>query len=81
LNDATFDLTTWKGAEQMTYIRDLTKTEAFAEFGAILKNRLNEYSAPASDGSIVVECWSKYIKRLDHGSWLYHVHDFYALKN
>ncbi len=60
----------------MNYFRDLTKTDAFAEYGAVLDNPVNEYSAIAEDGSVVVECWSTLIKRIADGVWRYHVDDF-----
>jgi hypothetical protein len=60
----------------MTYYRDLTKTEAFAEYGAVLNNPLNGYSAVAEDQSVVVECWGHLIKRIADGVWRYHVDDF-----
>ena len=39
----------------MNYFRDLTKTEAFAAYGAKVKKPLNEYSAIADDGSVVLD--------------------------
>lgn len=60
----------------MPYFRDLTKTEAFAEFGAVLNNPVNEYSAVAEDRSVVIECWGHLINRIGDGVWRYCVDDF-----
>jgi hypothetical protein len=60
----------------MTYFRDITKTEAFAAYGAVLNNPLNGYSAVANDHSVVVECWGHLIKRIGDGVWRYQVDDF-----
>jgi len=57
----------------VNYYRDKTKTEAFAEFGAKTDNKINEYSAVANDGSIVLECWSQYIKLLPDRIWRYQI--------
>ena len=60
----------------MNYFRDLTKTEAFAAYGSKVKNPLNEYSAIAGDGFVVLECWTHLIddKRPD-GVWRYEISD------
>jgi hypothetical protein len=57
----------------MTYYADKTKTEAFAEFGARTNNKINEYSAIARDGSIVLECWYQHVKLLPDRRWRYQV--------
>ena len=61
----------------MSYFRDITKTEAFAQYGAKLNNPINEYSAIATDGSVILECWTHLIddKRPD-GKWRYQIDDF-----
>jgi hypothetical protein len=59
----------------VSYSRDLTLTEAFAEYGAILGNHINEYSAIAKDGSVVIGCWERRIKRTAPGVWRYEVRD------
>lgn len=56
-----------------TFFRDKTKTEAFAEFGAKTNNKVNEYSAVANDGSIVLECWSQHITTLPDRIWRYQI--------
>ncbi|HEY6640602.1 hypothetical protein [Povalibacter sp.] len=43
----------------------LSYTQAFHAFGAKLVNRMWAYSAVASDGSIVVSCWSHKLKLQD----------------
>ena len=57
----------------MSYFRDITKTEAFAGFGARTNNRVNEYSALADNGKIVLECWDQYINTLADGTWRYQI--------
>ena len=66
----------------MSYSRNLTKTEAFREYGATVKNVLNEYSAIANDGSVVLECWTHLIddKRPD-GAWRYQIDDLSTWTN
>ena len=36
---------------------ELTFTEAFAKYGAVLKNAMWAFSAIADDGSLVLSCW------------------------
>src|SRR5260370_21516594 len=58
----------------MSYFRDITKTEAYAGFGARTNNRVNEYSAVAdNNGEIVLECWDQYIDTLPDGTWRYQI--------
>jgi hypothetical protein len=57
----------------MSYTRDQTKTEAFAEFRATTNNKINEYSAIAEDRSIVLECWYQHIKSLPDRTWRYQI--------
>ena len=57
----------------MTYFRDVTKTDAFAGFEARTNNRVNEYSAVANNGEIVLECWDQHTNTLPDGTWRYEV--------
>jgi hypothetical protein len=65
----------------MSYYRDKTKTEAFADLGARTVNKMNEYSAIANDGAIVLECWNQYIKSLPDGTWRYQIDDLSSWTN
>ena len=65
----------------MTYFRDLSKTQAFAEYGAVLTNHVNEYSAIAKDGSVVLECWNHLIERESNGAWRYQIDDLSTWTN
>jgi hypothetical protein len=65
----------------MSYHRDKTKTEAFAEFGAKTRNKMNEYSAEAEDRSIVLECWNQYITPLADGTWRYQLENLSSWTN
>jgi len=65
----------------MTYHRDKTKTEAFADLGAKTLNRMNEYSAIAKDGAIVLECWNQHIGSLADGTWRYQLNDLSSWTN
>ena len=65
----------------MTYFRDLTKTQAFDEYGAVLTNHVNEYSAIAKDGSVVLECWNHLIERESDGAWRYQIDDLSTWTN
>jgi hypothetical protein len=66
----------------MSYSRDLTKTEAFREYGATVKNVLNEYSAIANDGSVVLECWTHLIgDKQPDGEWRYQIDDLSTWTN
>src|SRR5882724_3909723 len=40
----------------------MTLTEAFAKFGAKLRNRMFDYSAVAENGSLVFSCWEFLLK-------------------
>lgn len=42
---------------------DLTLTQAFAKYGAKIRNPRNVYSAIAEDGSLVISCWFHYFSR------------------
>jgi hypothetical protein len=48
-----------------------TLTDAFARYGAKLKNRNWAVSAVAPDGSIVISCWGHYFKQVKNGVWPY----------
>ena len=65
----------------MSYFRDKTKTEAFADLLARTVNPMNEYSAIAEDGSLVLECWNQYIKLLPDGTWRYQIKDLSSWSN
>ena len=65
----------------MTYYADKTKTEAFAELGARTNNKVNEYSAIADDGSIVLECWNQHITSLPDRTWRYQIDNLFAWTN
>src|SRR5215217_4795030 len=65
----------------MNYFRDKTKTQAFADLRARTNNRMNEYSAIAEDGPIVLVCWNQYIKSLPDGTWRYHIDDLSSWTN
>jgi len=49
-------------------MKKLTLTKAFAQFGAELKNPRWQVSALASDGSLVVSCWSFLLKSTPDGN-------------
>jgi hypothetical protein len=49
----------------------LTLTEAFAFYGARLKNPLWAYSAVASDGSFVLSCWEHFLVEQCDGTHRY----------
>jgi hypothetical protein len=57
----------------MTHTMNQTKTEAFAEFGAQTNNKLNEYSAIAEDGSIVLECWNQHVTLVPERVWRHQI--------
>ena len=65
----------------MPYYPHKTKTQAFAEFGARTKNKVNEYSAIAEDGSVVLECWYQHIKSLPDQSWRYQIDNLSSWSN
>jgi hypothetical protein len=52
-------------------MKKLTLTEAFANYGAKLKNTRWAYSAIADDGAIVFSCWSDHLKSIDEGHMRY----------
>jgi hypothetical protein len=51
-------------------------TEAFAEFGATLRNPRWAYSAIAQDGSLVLSCWARYLCEQPDGVLRYQIDDF-----
>ena len=49
---------------------EITFTEAFAKYGAVLSNRQWSFSAIAPDGALVISCWQHKIKTAE-GLWRY----------
>ena len=52
-------------------MKKLTLTAAFAQFGATLKNPRWACSALAQDGSLVISCWSEFLKSQPNGGQRY----------
>src|SRR5256885_15397018 len=48
-------------------MKKLTLTTAFATYGAELKNTRWAFSAIAADGSLVLSCWSHFLKGYVNG--------------
>jgi hypothetical protein len=57
-------------------MRQLRITEAFAKYGAKLRNNRWSYSAIAEDNSLVLCCWQRYLTKNPDGSYRYEVNDF-----
>jgi hypothetical protein len=57
-------------------VTKLRITEAFAKYGATLRNPRWAYSAIAADGSPVLSCWQRYLTSQPDGALCYEVNDF-----
>ena len=57
-------------------MRQLRITEAFAKYGAKLRNQKWSYPAFAEDNSLVLCCWQRYLTKNPDGSYRYEVNDF-----
>ncbi len=55
-------------------MKKLTLTDAFANYGAKLKNTRWACSAIADDGALVISCWQHFLKSYDNGHKRYHDH-------
>ena len=55
-------------------MKKLTLTEAFASYGAKLKNKQWACSSIASDGALVISCWRHFLKSYTDGHKLYEDH-------
>jgi len=55
-------------------MKELTLTEAFASYGAKLKNTRWACSAIASDGALVISCWDHFLKSHVDGHKRYEDH-------
>lgn len=51
--------------------RRVTQTEAFADFGATLTNRVWAFSAIADDGALVISCWDHLLQPTRNGGRRY----------
>jgi hypothetical protein len=45
--------------------------DAFARYGAKLRNPMGPVSAVCPDGSIAISCWAQYFRKAEKGVWPY----------